>query len=393
MKAFKLASAFAITGLALAVSGQAMAADTTTDWTWDGKVVFSADLMGDHSLVGSNTVVGSRGANGNTAANIDVDIAVANGGFSGMFKIDSSDAADEISISGVRYDEGAISFGDIGSMNSTEGYIASMKGDLSYTADQAFRYTMDNGFAVQAQGGVTYVSDDDSSTFLAASDLGVAVAYSGEFEGGSFAVDVEYAEDGFNVAGVGTASSNADTALDMYTGFGVTMAASDAVTVKAAYTAGINAESSMGVRADFAGEAFNAYGEWVDEVITVGADATMGAANVYVDYTVDGSQNAGVTLSGAADALTWGANFDYAIDASDYSMGVNASMDAGAVVYAAAYKMREDDSTELTASATHTTEGGAVLSLAYENDNGTSSDSDDSDYTLNTLVATASYSF
>ena len=379
MKAFKLASAFAITGLALAVSGQAMAADTTTDWTWDGKVVFSADLM--NTTNGGS--VGSRGANGDSAANIDVDIAVANGGFSGMFKIDSSDAHDEISISGVRYDEGAISFGDIGSMNTTEGYISGMKGDLSYTADNAFRYTMDNGFAVQAQGGVTYV-DDSSTTMLAASDLGVAVAYTGEFEGGSFAVDVEYAENGM----VAT-----DDALDMYTGFGVTMAASDAVTVKAAYTAGINAESSMGVRADFAGEAFNAYGEWVDEVITVGADATMGAANVYVDYTVDGSQNAGVTLSGAADAMTWGANFDYAIDASDYSMGVNASMDAGAVVYAAAYKMREDDSTELTASATHTTEGGAVLSLAYENDNGTSSDSDDSDYTLNTLVATASYSF
>jgi len=68
-------------------------------------------------------------------------------------------------------------------------------------------------------------------------------------------------------------------------------------------------------------------------------------------------------------------------------------MDAGAVVYAAAYKMREDDSTELTASATHTTEGGAVLSLAYENDTGTDIDPDESDYTLNTLVATASYSF
>ena len=379
MKAFKLASAFAITGLALAVSGQAMAADTTTDWTWDGKVVFSADLM--NTTNGGS--VGSRGANGDSTANIDVDIAVANGGFSGMFKIDSSDAHDEISISGVRYDEGAISFGDIGSMNTTEGYISGMKGDLSYTADNAFRYTMDNGFAVQAQGGVTYV-DDSSTTMLAASDLGVAVAYTGEFEGGSFAVDVEYAENGM----VAT-----DDALDMYTGFGVTMAASDAVTVKAAYTAGINAESSMGVRADFAGEAFNAYGEWVDEVITVGADTTMGIANLYVDYTVDGSQNAGVTLSGAADAMTWGANFDYAIDASDYSMGVNASMDAGAVVYAGAYKMREDDTTELTVSATHTTEGGAVLSLAYENDTGTDMDPDESDYTLNTLVATASYSF
>jgi hypothetical protein len=381
MKAFKLASAFAITGLALAVSGQAMAADTTTDWTWDGKVVFSADLM--NTTNGGS--VGSRGANGDSTANIDVDIAVANGGFSGMFKIDSSDAHDEISISGVRYDEGAISFGDIGSMNSTEGYISGMKGDLSYTADQAFRYTMDNGFAVQAQGGVTYESDDDSSPMLAASDLGVALAYTGEFEGGSFAVDVEYAENGM----VAT-----DDALDMYTGFGVTMAASDAVTVKAAYTAGINAESSMGVRADFAGEAFNAYGEWVDEVITVGADTTMGIANLYVDYTVDGDQNVGVKLASTSGNMSWGANVDMELNTPNRnSYGANVGVDAGMIQYAAAYAVREDTTSEITASATHTTEGGAVLSLAYENDNGTSSDSDDSDYTLNTLVATASYSF
>ena len=380
MKAFKLASAFAITGLALAVSGQAMAADTTTDWTWDGKVVFSADLM--NTTNGGS--VGSRGANGDSTANIDVDIAVANGGFSGMFKIDSSDAHDEISISGVRYDEGAISFGDIGSMNTTEGYIASMKDDLNYGVDNAFRYTMGNGLAVQAQGGVTY-TDSSTSVPVLGSDMGVAVAYAGEFEGGSFAVDVEYAEDG---------TSAADAALDMYTGFGVTVAASDAVTVMAAYTAGIAGVSSMGVRADYAGDAFNAYGEWVDEVITVGADATMGMANVYVDYTVDGDQNAGVKLAGAADALTWGANFDYAINDTAFSYGVNASMDAGTVVYAAGYMSREGQaSSELTASATHTTEGGAVLSLAYEKDDGTSTDPDSSKAAFNALTVTASYSF
>ena len=180
----------------------------------------------------------------------------------------------------------------------------------------------------------------------------------------------------------------------MYTGFGVTMAASDAVTVKAAYTAGINAESSMGVRADFAGEAFNAYGEWVDEVITVGADATMGAAKVYVDYTVDGDQNVGVKLASTSGNMSWGAKVDMELNTPNRnSYGANVGVDAGMIQYAAAYAVREDTTSEITASATHTTEGGAVLSLAYENDNGTSSDSDDSNYTLNTLVATASYSF
>ena len=90
--------------------------------------------------------------------------------------------------------------------------------------------------------------------------------------------------------------------------------------------------------------------------------------------------------------MTWAANYDYAMDTSTYSLGASVGVATGMADLAAGYKLREDSTTELTASATHTTEGGAALSLAYENDNGAGA-SGDSDYLLNTLVATASYSF
>ena len=392
MKAFKLASAFAVTGLALAVSGQAMAADTTTDWTWGGEIVFSADVMNN---AGGGSA-GTRGSNGDSNDALNVAIAVANGGFSATMAIEAdtdSSYAGSISVDDFVYEEGAISFGMLSSMNSTEGYIDGMKDDLSYTVDRAFRYTMDNGFAVQAQGGVTWVDDTQTtstSTILAASDMGVAVAYTGEFEGGSFAVDVEYAESGATFVGSSiTGVDTTDTALEMYTGFGVTMAASDAVSVSAAYTKGINAVSSMGVRADYTADAFTAYLSWVDEATTLGGTASVGAIDLSADYAVTGSVlDLGASTAGESGAMSYTASLDMAdvTNNGGYDAAVGVAFAASdMMVYSAGY---ETDGTVnvMTAGATYTTEGGATLALDYTNDNTVGDEVD-------TLVATASYSF
>ena len=386
MKAFKLASAFAVTGLALAVSGQAMA-DTTTDWTWDGEVVFSADLMNNDG----GGSAGSRGANGDTSDLLNVNIDVANGGFSATLSIESdADAAGTISLDGVMYEEGPISFGQLSSMNSTEGYVSGMKSDLNYGVDQAFRYTMGNGLAIQAQGGKTF-TDEDGDDLTTVSDMGVAVAYAGEFEGGSFAADFEYAEQGATVAaGAITGADTDDTVLDMYYGVGVTMAASDAVEVKAAYTMGAGEVSSMGVRADYTADAFTAYASYVDEDITLGGTASVGAIDLYADYLVEGTViDLGASTAGASGAMSYSASVDMADVTNDMSLdwAVGAGYDAGIAALAFGYASTDNAaSAEITASATHTTEGGATVALEYTNDN-------DVTDVVDTLVFTAAYSF
>jgi len=381
MKAFKLASAFAVTGLALAVSGQAMA-DTTTEWTWDGEVVFSDDLMNNSDDMGDT--IGSRGANGDSSDLVNVNIDVANGGFSATLSIESDvAAAGSISLDGVMYEEGPISFGQLSSMNSTEGYVSGMKSDLNYGVDQAFRYTMGNGLAIQAQGGATY-TDEDGDVMTGASDMGVAVAYAGEFEGGSFAADFEYAE---TMIGAGAAT---DEALDMYYGVGVTMAASDAVEVKAAYTMGAGEVSSMGVRADYTADAFTAYASYVDEDITLGGTASVGAIDLYADYLVEGTViDLGASTAGASGAMSYSASVDMADVTNDMSLdwAVGAGYDAGIAALAFGYASTDNAaSAEITASATHTTEGGATVALEYTNDN-------DVTDVVDTLVFTAAYSF
>jgi len=429
MKAFKLASAFAVTGLALAVSGQAMAADTTTEWTWDGKVVFSADLMNnntdaekaifDHAagagmvapIVGSlSNTAGSRGSNGNSSENLDVVVNVANGGFSGKLKIESS----AVTFSDFVYEEGAIMFGDIASVVTTEGAIKGMDTDQAYTSDIGFRYTA-GGLQVQAFGGYSYASDttvtsSDSaaaaaSQFIAAVDMGLEFAYTGSTDMVTYTVDAQYAEGQNNT---GSLDTSKDEALDSYMGVNVSAMATDSVTIDAGYTSRGDL-SSLALMATYAADAITAYGRMNQDnadtsVFTLGGAYAFDAGSVYVDYTLDyttkagvdkvGAKNFGVKLAGAADAMTWGANADYALDTETYSLGVNVGVAAEMADLAASYKLRENETTELKASATHTTEGGATLALAYELDNGADPINNFGDDASNDVLSfTAAYSF
>jgi len=401
MKAFKLASAFAVTGLALAVSGQAMAADTTTDWTWSGSVGVESILMDNTGTYMTNVDVLAPGGGSRSslpvATDLVVSIDVANGGFSANMEIDNS----TISVSDFLYEEGAFMFGEVGTIVASEGYVADMDTDAagSYDVDGGFRYTS-GGFKVQAESNETTEDWNDTLALAAVNgssgsrDVGLAVAYAGEFEGGSFVVDGQYGEDPL---------SGADAANEMYYGVGVTMAASDAVTVMAGYTSGIGAETAMGLRADYTADAFTAYASYVsnsadaDSMIMLGGTATVGAFKLYADYDVNPAELAiGASTAGTSGAMSYSASVDMAdvtgTVMTDWAIG--AGYDAGVAMLAFGYASRDNAATsEITASATHTTEGGATLALAYEVDTGTSTDLDDSDFGRDTLVATASYSF
>jgi len=400
MKAFKLASAFAVTGLALAVSGQAMAADTTTDWTWAGEVSVESVLMdnGDYitdmnTLAGRLFPLGQRGSMGVTS-DLSVSIDVANGGFSATMDLSE---ADGVEVSDFLYTEGAWMFGEVSTIVASEGYVADMDVDAagSYDVDGGIRYTS-GSFKVQAEANAA-TEDFTSLTGAGSRDVGLAVAYAGDFEGGSFVVDAQYGEN---------PTSNSDAANEMYYGFGVTMAASDAVTVMGGYTSGIGAETAMGLRADYTADAFTAYASYIsnsadaDADMDLGVAATVGAFALTADYDTDGVLDLGASTAGASGAMTYTASVDLGdvtgTMSTDWAVG--AGYDAGAVVYAAGYASRDDGSSEVTASATHTTEGGAVLALAYEKDTGLMTgsvalDDGESDYARDTLVATASYSF
>jgi len=404
MKAFKLASAFAVTGLALAVSGQAMAADTTTEWTWDGKVTFSADLMNNNTALEnaklSNGVVGERGANHQNAYNLDVVVGVANGGFSADLALEKSNS---VVMKNFLYEEGAFMFGEIGSVVTTEAAIKGMNSDQAYTSDKGFRYTA-GGLQVQAFGGASYTSDaSTASTYTAAggttgqgpyaaTDMGLEFAFTGSTDTVTYAVDAQYAED---TMGAGAAT---DAALDMYMGVNVSAMASDAVTIDAGYTSGFGGETSTALMATYAADALTAYVRWNDNSgasdTTIGASTVMGAATLYIDYALEGAQNAGVKLAGGEGAMTYAANFDYALDASAFSYGASVAVAAGDMAYAAGYASREGQtSSELTASATYTTEGGATMALAYEADDGASNVVGSSKRSNNALSVLASYSF
>ena len=400
MKAFKLASAFAVTGLALAVSGQAMAADTTTDWTWSGSVGVESILMDNTGTYMTNVDVLAPGAGSRSslpvATDLVVSIDVANGGFSANMEIDNS----TISVSDFLYEEGAFMFGEVGTIVASEGYVADMDTDAagSYDVDGGFRYTS-GGFKVQAESNTSTEDYNTASGVNPGSptgsrDVGLAVAFAGEFEGGSFVVDAQYGED---------PTSGSDAANEMYYGVGVTMAASDAVTVMAGYTSGIGAETAMGLRADYTADAFTAYASYVsnsadaDSMIMLGGTATVSAFKLYADYDVNPAVlDIGASTAGASGAMTYSASVDMAdvtgTVMTDWAIG--AGYDAGVAMLAFGYASRDNAATsEITASATHTTEGGATLALAYEVDTGTSTDLDDSNFGRDTLVATASYSF
>jgi len=397
-----ITTGFAITALAAAISGQAMAADTEHSWTFEGEIEVSSvlvDTIGDAVAVDSAT--GER--NTGSAEELMGTITVTNGGFEGTITLENG----AIATDAVSYTEGAISFGDIGSVVTTEGYIANMSDDLAYTADSAFRFTQD-GMKVQAFGGATYAgdvsdfADADFAGELAYVDFGMGASYAGEADSMSYVVDFQYAEQGMDIgADNQTVGDNTpdvdDTALDMYYGVGVTSAVSDELSASVAYTSGINALTSYGVRADYTADSMTAYGSYINDsadanTIYVGGTFVSGAVTAYADYVLDGDITVGATYAGEADAVSYNAMFEYvmpSVGTSTMAYGVDAAYAVSDMMSATAeYRMDHAELTRMAAGVAYTTEGGAVMAVDYVADQGW-----DGEAAVDAVTASASYSF
>ncbi len=403
---------FAVTALAAAISAQAIAADTESTTTFSGNVnvgsTFDLDAQTrDMSIIDS----------GDDGWNLDAEISVVNGGFTGSLSIEGNDGNASVSMGDLLYTEGAIMFGDVDSIVTTSAPVDDMTSGTDYGVDKGFRYTNEDlGIKLQAEVGTTNydadldgdVDGDDEdvagyNTALTSTDFGLAAAYMGDFDVVTVAADLQYRESPL--------AGSPDEALALYAGVKVVATPVDMLTVTAGYSTGHDiavanfqdADSTIaqyGVRADVAVmENVSAYAYYsvvgeADANIKVGAEATFSPVKVEASYDVDAEEfwakvslaeemevSAGLMVGAYAEAeyatdLTWvaGANTSYAITEM---LKATASFD-----------IDSDSETLLKAGLAYTTEGGAALTADYENESAAWDDGLSHKVTLK-----ASYSF
>ena len=143
---------FAVSALAAAISGQALAADTEATITYNGAMEF--DFIVDMAAETKDVEL-QKGddANDGGSYGLYMDVAVVNGPFSGTVGIASEDGAGSVTLGDIVVEDGAISFGQVGSLISTEDYAYDM-GDSNDEkgVDAAFRYNVMEGLDVQLEG-------------------------------------------------------------------------------------------------------------------------------------------------------------------------------------------------------------------------------------------------
>ncbi|MFG1495132.1 hypothetical protein ABMA57_00775 [Saccharospirillum sp. HFRX-1] len=391
MKAIKIASGVAISALAAAISAQAHAeGDTEFSWSAVGSMeaMFVYDFEGETKDVDLDEEDDFDSATAGEAWGLEVTHTITHGPFSGniVFTIDDGDY--DYAIEDLIVTDGAISFGQIGSLLETDDYAYDM-GDSEILIDEAsvadidgngenddaevdlelddgapidagVRYTM-GGLQVQIEGQ----NDDNAQN---GTDYGVAAAYAGSVDALSYRVDAQF-----------RASDEAPDSADPYTyaGAGVTYTA-DMFSVKAAYNTYTAPTTVAQVASSQEKETFAEYGFEVEVTPMAALTAyvkgqDLDASSVLVDdsmellfgaaYTIDM-----ITLTGeytytaaeeAGDEIlanvtytdgpmsAYGevtlANFDAeTANAPLFEAGVSYTQDNG-VVYAADYDFRAEE--------------------------------------------------
>ena len=389
MKAIKIASGVAITALALAISAQANAAaheggSTETEWSFTGSMeaVYLIDLKGTDSNGDEATVMDvdldeeddfDSGVAGD-GWGLEANMSIVHGPFSSglIFTADGTNTvaveADDIVIT-----DGAISFGQVGSVITTHEYTYDMDdstalGDVDEGApvDAAIRYTMDD-LKVQVEG------QNDSTT--PATDYGIGVAYEGSADAISYVAD----------ANVRVSDQSPDDA-DAYTyvGAGVTYTA-DMFTASAAFNT-YNAPTTAAQVASGEKEAFSEYGFELTTTpvenlsaylkgqdldagndtdsmqLLAGVSYTAGMITVTGEYLYTAAESTGDEifgevvytdgpLSAYGDVTLGNIDADTADDAQ-IGAGVSYTKDNG-VKYAADYDMQGDTQSEFKLSAAY----------------------------------------
>ncbi len=222
MKAIKIASGVAVSALALAISAQANAAAheggaTETEWSFTGSMEFLTVIDMAEGYINADgdevTVIDVEldeeddfdSATAGEAWGLEADMDIVHGPFSGSVGIRSDDGDFEAYVGDIVITDGAISFGQTGSLvDLTHEYAYDMgdsNDDISGNSegkdvDAALRYTMD-GLKVQVEGENRQQSDgfetaDATSAGAATSDFGVGAQYAGEADALSYVAELQY---------------------------------------------------------------------------------------------------------------------------------------------------------------------------------------------------------
>lgn len=329
---------FAVSALAAAISAQAMAADTEATTTFSGAMdaQFVLDLANDPSTYD----VDLNDNDDNDGYFVSMETEIKNGPFSaslGLTAEEDEDAA--ITVGDIVVTDGALSFGQVGNLMSTDEYTGDMAAAGTADVDVAFKYAVAEGATVQLQG-----EENDAGTAV-----GLAGQYTGEAGAVSYTAEAEM-----------TASAiGADLDMDppYFAGVGVTYT-SDMVTVMAALNA----------TGDSAG---NSVLEYAVSASSTVAGATIDVAWTDVNTDVESDEVATVSVSYAVDAITVSAGYEFTTAEStgdEVTAGVawaEDALSASADVTISNFDADEADDLLTELNVTYTSEAGVEYYADY----------------------------
>ncbi|WP_428242481.1 hypothetical protein [Gynuella sp.] len=374
MKAIKIASGFAVTALAAAITGQAAAADTETSYTFYGTMSAGAvfDFKGDDTR-DVDTLEDDDGdddIDDGDFYGLMMDLDVVHGPFSANISIDGIKTAGnqtaEVTVNDIIVTDGPISFGQVGEVTVTDEYIGAEEAEMEdgddFEPDVGIRYSA-NGLSVQLEGADadSAGTDGQGNEFddnLAHDkiDFGLGVNYHYEMDTVTLDVEAQYLDNG---------NAGGETVSSTFIGAGVT-ADLGMVTLKAALNSvagdgqiqansGLNEDTEFAVQADVnITDTISAYAVVLDNStetddgleVEVGGAAGFGSITVSGYYFNDGLDDSGDILYGevayAQDAYAAYAEVEVDdLDAEDVDspaigLGVSYTSEVG-VVYAADY--------------------------------------------------------
>jgi hypothetical protein len=325
---------FAVTALAAAISGQALAADTetTTSFTGTMDAQFIYNLAEQTETIPTATsgvtedvVVPSNfdvdlndDGDDNEGYEVTMSTAITNGPFSASVGVTSREGVAALDIGDIIVTDGNLSFGQVGTLMSTDEYIdasVTMAGgdDMDPDADVGFRYVAAEGLTVQLGG-------DNTDT------AGTSLIASAQFAGA--AGSLAYVVEGQMKASAVGSEKNLDA--PMFVGAAATYSA-DIATVMAA----------LNYTSDTAGVTDTDYA--VNATTTVaGATLTVGYLEPSTETTDDEEMFGGVSY--AIDVITLSAGYKMTTlaDAGD-EVTAGLGYSAGLMAYSADVTLGEFD--------------------------------------------------
>lgn len=389
MKAIKIASGVAVSALALAISAQANAAAheggaTETEWSFTGSMeavyvvdMKSVDANGDEATV-MDVDLDEGGdfddVDPGDAWGLEAELSIVHGPFSSglIFTADDENDVDVVA-DDIVITDGAISFGQVGSLIDTHEYTYDMDEGGSEGADveAGIRYTMDN-LKVQVEG-LNDTDDIDTTDTIGSgtegTQYGIGAQYTGEADALSYIIDGQFrassqapdGSDAFTYVGAGVtyttdmvtvaAALNNFGQSDKVTEYGFSVTATPVENLSlyvkgmdhdAADTFETDATNSMEVLAgaSYTAGMITVTGEYLFTAVESGGDEVFGEV-VYTDGP----------LSAYGDVTLANIDADEADDAQ-IGFGVSYTQDNG-VVYAADYDMQGDVQSLLVLSAAY----------------------------------------